>query len=372
MKKDFLSAYLDLAVEASGNDFCDNHDTSRFGPYDHRGRGAGSFLNRLHKGLIEVLHLADRYRIRETKNKALSYISPYSTELGWLYERLVDEESRNLLVQLQLYRALGERQVKLPLNNQTYWSMLKTVEDMMRNAEAIDLGFMGWSLYRTRLDSLGYPLELYMRAPGVVHQLLLQQYRCETEEVAVGVSEGDIVIDGGACYGETALYFAFKAGNAGYVYTFEFMPENLSIFHRNMALNPEMAQRIKLVEKPLWDRSGEKVRIEGGGPGARVRDDGADLNATQIETVTIDDLVRNNGLDKLDFLKMDIEGAELRALKGAEDSIRRFRPQMAISVYHRPEDFWTIPQYIASLGLGYRFALRHFTIHQEETILFAF
>ena len=68
---------------------------------------------------------------------------------------------------------------------------------------------------------------------------------------------------------------------------------------------------------------------------------------------------------------MDIEGAEIAALKGAEAALRRFRPKLAISVYHRLSDFWQIPRYLESLGLGYKFHLRHFTTHVEETVLFA-
>ena len=68
---------------------------------------------------------------------------------------------------------------------------------------------------------------------------------------------------------------------------------------------------------------------------------------------------------------MDIEGAELNALKGAEETIRRFKPKLAITVYHSLNDFWEIPEWLESLGLGYKFYLRHFTIHAEETVLFA-
>ena len=60
-----------------------------------------------------------------------------------------------------------------------------------------------------------------------------------------------------------------------------------------------------------------------------------------------------------------------QALRGAEESIRRFQPKLAITFYHSLEDFWEIPEWIAQLGLGYQFYLRHFTIHQEETVLFA-
>jgi hypothetical protein len=96
-----------------------------------------------------------------------------------------------------------------------------------------------------------------------------------------------------------------------------------------------------------------------------------DRAAVKVRTLSIDDLVEREKLDHLDFIKMDIEGSELAALMGAEQSIRRFRPKLAICVYHRLRDFWEIPQWIDGLGLGYRFHLRHFTIHLEETVLFA-
>ena len=54
-----------------------------------------------------------------------------------------------------------------------------------------------------------------------------------------------------------------------------------------------------------------------------------------------------------------------------ESVLRQFRPKLAITVYHDFKDFWEIPQFLDRLGLGYRFYLRHFTIHAEETVLFA-
>ncbi len=60
----------------------------------------------------------------------------------------------------------------------------------------------------------------------------------------------------------------------------------------------------------------------------------------------------------------------LQELRGEEGSIARFKPKLAITAYHSLEDFWEIPQWIAQLGLEYQFYLRHFTIHEEETVLF--
>ena len=90
-----------------------------------------------------------------------------------------------------------------------------------------------------------------------------------------------------------------------------------------------------------------------------------------VKTLSIDDLVAQNGLDRVDFIKLDIEGAELRTLKGAEHTLNRFHPLLAISLYHSLDDFVDIPAFIRGLDFTYEFFLDHFTIHREETVLFA-
>ena len=87
--------------------------------------------------------------------------------------------------------------------------------------------------------------------------------------------------------------------------------------------------------------------------------------------MTIDELITRGFVPRVDFIKMDVEGAESEALLGAAQSLRTFRPKLALTVYHRLTDFWTIPQSVDRLSPGYRFYLRHFTIHAEETVLFA-
>ena len=87
--------------------------------------------------------------------------------------------------------------------------------------------------------------------------------------------------------------------------------------------------------------------------------------------MTIDDFVKEQELRRIDFIKMDVEGAELRALRGAEQTIRTFRPKLAVSLYHKRDDFIVIPSYLDCLDVGYEFFLGHYTIHREETVLFA-
>lgn len=74
---------------------------------------------------------------------------------------------------------------------------------------------------------------------------------------------------------------------------------------------------------------------------------------------------------RVTFIKMDVEGAELAALQGAQHVIRKQHPKLAICVYHKPEDIIDIPSYILSLDPGYRLFLRHYSPFEDETVLYA-
>lgn len=89
--------------------------------------------------------------------------------------------------------------------------------------------------------------------------------------------------------------------------------------------------------------------------------------STVVSVVTIDEVIR----DKVTFIKMDIEGAELEALKGAKETIQRYKPKLAISIYHKPEDMTEIPLYIKELVPEYKLFIRHYSTSAGETILYA-
>jgi len=199
---------------------------------------------------------------------------------------------------------------------------------------------------------------------------ILKQYEYGKRTPKIKAQEGNYVIDGGGCWGDTALYFAHEVGESGKVYSFEFTPDNLELFHRNVGLNPQLADRIELIPKALWNKSNEVITYFAYGPATSVAVNQQN-GSLQVSTVSIDDFVREKKLPRVDYIKMDIEGAELNSLKGAEETLRTFKPRLAVSVYHRDNDFIEIPAYLDRLGLGYEFFLDHFTIYGEETILFA-
>jgi len=71
------------------------------------------------------------------------------------------------------------------------------------------------------------------------------------------------------------------------------------------------------------------------------------------------------------FVSMDVEGAELSVLQGARDIIGKNVPDLAVCVYHAPNQLWEIPMYLRKLHPGYRFFLRNYTSFVSETVLYA-
>lgn len=371
MNKNFLNSYINILSDSIGVEQKNNYDSIRFGK-----QKSESIDKKVFSMLVFFLSrigLTTMNYARSDIRNAIGYISPYLSNLEWLYSLLADDESRDIFVSVIAYRAMGYKKIKLPTNNPQHWKKLKIAESLVVAGEEMPTGFMHFKLNKMNLNPIGYPIEFFYAPIGVVIDFMEQQYRCETDNGIIGCKPGDHVIDAGGCWGDTALYFAHHSGPNGKVYSFEFLPENLKIYNRNLELNPELQKRIELISNPIWSKTGEEVEIRPNGPGTRIESGQVEKKVKDhvYSTESIDHLVETGRIEKLDLVKMDIEGAELPALKGAEKSIRRFKPDMAITVYHSLEDFWQIPQYLDSLNLGYSFYLRHFTIHSEETVLFA-
>ncbi|MBR4384864.1 MAG: FkbM family methyltransferase, partial [Selenomonadaceae bacterium] len=84
-------------------------------------------------------------------------------------------------------------------------------------------------------------------------------------------------------------------------------------------------------------------------------DDGTEI----VRVTTIDAYVREKNLPRVDFIKTDVEGAELDLLHGAATTIARFKPILALSAYHKWDDFFTLMNFVKSIRPDYEFALRH-------------
>ncbi len=331
--------------------YADNVDLDRFSDQEGRNRP----LDELIAGDV------GRYR------KLLTYFDGFSR----LYTRLEDRASKDLLVEIVAYLLLGKERVKLSLNTPDYWEKRKHIQSLSKGNDKIPIEFRNWRLSRFELTEIGFPLEVYATVLGILTVFALKQYEYGKGRLRIGANRGDIVIDGGGCWGDTALYFAHEVGERGRVYTFEFVPSNVEIMERNLGLNPRLKDRITIVKNALWETSGKTLYCTDRGSSSRVGERKESKDDIAVRTISIDDLVKANGITRIDLIKMDIEGAELAALKGAEETLKRLRPKLAISLYHDLKDFAGIPDFLLNLDLEYKMYLNHFTIFNEETVLYA-
>jgi FkbM family methyltransferase len=230
---------------------------------------------------------------------------------------------------------------------------------------------MNWNLIKFDLSKINYPIILYGLPKGIVEQFILRQYAHQTAEVSVKPEYGDIILDCGACFGDTALFMAHESGPMGKVYSFEFIKGNIQIYKRNISLNPEMERRILLIEQPVWETTGCCLYYNDNGPASKVGFEKFEGAEDQTMTISIDEMVIRHALEKVDFIKMDIEGAELSALKGAIRTLKKYKPKLAISIYHNLDHFKSIPEFIKTISPEYRLYLGHYTNYTEETILYA-
>lgn len=149
-----------------------------------------------------------------------------------------------------------------------------------------------------------------------------------------------------------------------------FLQENNQQFHKYYGLEPDIANferlleyiaklpieirnKMVIVNKAAYDKKKELRLYSLKGPGSFI----TEIGMQKTEAIRIDDLVSGDGVT---YIKMNIEGSELQALKGAERVVRRDKPNLAIAGYHKTWDLWEIPKLVCRMENSYRFYLRSY------------
>ena len=216
--------------------------------------------------------------------------------------------------------------------------------------------------FHHELTNLGYPQnKIFWNVDDIVRTSFgniyfdLQQLYHDEEEV---------FIDAGCFDGETSLEFIkWCGGNYKKIYAFEPLDEGMKISKRNL----KGYKNIELIKCALGDKE-ENVEFTysfDGLMGARVAEN--DNQKTVVPVKSIDSVLNGK---RATFIKMDIEGAELSALKGAQNTIKTYRPKLAISLYHKKQDIIEIPLWISQTMPEYKFFLRHYSNKQWDFVLY--
>jgi len=203
------------------------------------------------------------------------------------------------------------------------------------------------------------------------HRISLHRYRhkgywfyCRAREekimraFAILIGEADTVIELGAHIGYVSVYFASLVGPNGHVFVFEPSPDNLPYTRRNVRDDPV----VTLIERAANDSAGvANFFVEGlTGQNSTLVEDYAVFNenrerafshesyrSIEVPTTTVDLFVASNGVHP-NFIKIDVEGAELACLRGSLETLKRFRPKLMVEVTREKDAVYAL-----MMELGY-------------------
>ena len=174
----------------------------------------------------------------------------------------------------------------------------------------------------------------------------------------------EIYIDCGCFDGGTIKAFIEFTGLGNYKKIYGFEPDPVGYCITKDYVASVGINNIKLINKGVWSKDDVLSFYENSENSLIIEDGGT----TDIPVTSIDDTV---GDDAVTFIKMDVETAELEALKGAAKTIVANKPVIAISIYHKLSDILEIPLYLDSLVPDYKYFIRHYTLVDAETVLYA-
>ncbi len=239
-----------------------------------------------------------------------------------------------------------------------------TYEEASDQYDQLDIVIENGRLYdtvREKVSSNGIVREI-INLNDITEMLYRKQYFDFFEYADVK----ETFIDGGAfdlC--STKEFIKWCRGNYARVFAFE--PEKSDYeFCKEKA---EHLDNVSLFNCGLLDRQGKIGFTAGLGGASRIEDKKRDFYSDyNIEVTDLDSVVKD---EKVTFIKMDIEGAEEKALLGARHIITEQKPKLAICVYHKPEDIIELPALILEMRPDYKIAFRHYSLRGTETVMYA-
>ena len=221
-----------------------------------------------------------------------------------------------------------------------------------RNARLLESDPAGLDLYEAGTERIWMPR-------GALNEIaydLAEQESAIYDYRGLGARPGDIVLDAGANVGLYTRH-ALKQ-RASRVIAIEPVPPNLECLRRNFR-DEIAAGRVVVYPKGIWNRE-DTLEMHLNPDNAAAHSFVTWSPRATLMTLpltTVDKIVNDLGLAKVDLIKMDIEGAERRALAGSVETIRRFRPRMAICVYHLDDDPVEVPEKVRAARGDYHEAV---------------
>jgi FkbM family methyltransferase len=200
-------------------------------------------------------------------------------------------------------------------------------------------------------------------AGSSIHGCWLGSYEYEKQKVFIKrVKPGDVVFDIGANVGFYTLLASVLVGNEGKVIAFEPLPRNLVYLNRHMKMNH--CPNVTIYQYAVSDNTGEACFNASSNPSMGHLSEGGEI---KVKTVALDELILLRDISPPEVLKIDVEGAEDRVLKGAEHTINRHKPIIFLST-HSPKVHHSCCERLKTLKYNL-LALDHNTLEYSDEIL---
>jgi FkbM family methyltransferase len=179
----------------------------------------------------------------------------------------------------------------------------------------------------------------------------------------IKTDENEVLADCGGFTGDTVQSYITHCGKYKKIYVYEPSAEYMSYCRKNLA----GYDRIEFRPFGVGEKN-DRLPFIGGGPAGSFLLQNENEEGNRQLVVSLDEDID----EPLTFIKLDVEGFEMAALRGAARHITAEKPKLAVCLYHIIADFWEIPQLIHAMHSGYRFYLRHYDRdHNWETTLYA-
>lgn len=218
---------------------------------------------------------------------------------------------------------------------------------------------VGHKEIRERLESKGVKREDIICIEELNKKLAELQY---FEERCINLKDVKCFVDAGAYDGKDSIRFIKSIKEAEYkvwafepdIYQYIICKKELEKYPNINILNLGLGEKISKSNITMLNNSGSYL-----GSG-----DGVEILITTIDEIILD--------EKIDYIKMDIEGYEEKALIGAMETIKNYKPKLAVCVYHKRNDIFRIPKMLLDINPEYKFKMGHYSIRGVDTVLYAY
>ncbi len=175
--------------------------------------------------------------------------------------------------------------------------------------------------------------------------------------------EKEVFIDAGFYNGDSSVDFV-KWCEGGYDHIYAFEPYKEWAEYGIKRMKKVGISNFTMINAAACEFDGKVGFQKMHGAESHVTKDGTNM----VDALSIDSMLKGQ---RATFIKMDLEGGEYNALLGARKTIEKYAPVLAISIYHKPDDFLVLALLILEINPNYKFYIRHYSSFSSETVLFA-